>query len=70
MYDVRCKREDVRGKKEELGILDRHKLNFDASSAKEVNSIGQAILATINDAFDASLYDELGTFYAWRVCDI
>ena len=70
MYDVRGKREDGRWKMEELGILDRHELNFDASSAKEVNAIGQAILTTIYNAFDASLYDELGTFYAWRVCNI
>ena len=47
-----------------------YELNIDACSAKQVNTISKTVFATIYDAFDACLYDEFCTFYAWRVCDI
>ena len=44
--------------------------HFNVGSFQQVYAFGEAIFVGINHALDASLNDELGTFYAWRVGDV
>jgi len=47
-----------------------HEKHFDTGTTKEINAIGETVLASVNDTTDASLDDQLGALDARTIGDV